>query len=83
MSTCTTKKLYDTIFVVDYLCCHFYCKIWWTSKKLLFFKFKLYCALLSIVHVLAMALMLLMFPNELIEFIELTRVLIESSQVGV
>jgi hypothetical protein len=83
MSTCTTKKLYNIIFIIDYSWSRFFCKVWWTSKKL--FNLEVYVILWTIVcpPYTCYGSMLFNFLIELNEFIELTRVLIESSQVRV
>ena len=47
------------------------------------FKFTLYCGMLSVADINVMMLITFTFPTKLNEFIELARVLIESSQAGI
>jgi hypothetical protein len=83
MVTCTTKNLCDVIFILDYSWCHFKCKGWRTSKQLL--NVKVYIILWTIVHCryLCYGDNVVYVLIKLNEFIEPTRVLIESSRVGV
>jgi hypothetical protein len=83
MSTCMTQKLSDVFIIVDFSCCHFQCKGWWTSKQVL--NVKVYVILWTVVHCgyTCYGANVVHVLNKLNEFVEPARVLIESSQVGV